>query len=114
LRAAAALRPAPLVCSATFLPARFRKRSIHRTDSSVAIAALPTIADDVGGYRLVARLNFRRSESGAARNTGGRHSTRQNPDEDSTPGPQLGTGAICSSGMTRSGIGLPRNRRRQA
>src|SRR5215510_3431568 len=53
-------------------------------NSSVAIATCPT-SNDVGGCRLVARLNFRRSESGVARYTGGRHCTRQDPScEDNT------------------------------
>jgi hypothetical protein len=40
---------------------------------------LSRASTDVGGCRLVARLNFRRSESGVARYAGGRHSTRQDP-----------------------------------
>src|SRR4030095_4416888 len=73
------------------------------TDSSVADAT-SRASTDVVGCRLVARLNFRRCESGATRYAGGRLSTWQNPKR------QYSTEWVRAPG--RPSIGLRYARRR--
>src|SRR5262245_26657241 len=58
--------------------------STHKHETPLSQLRRSRASTDVGGYRLVTRLNFRKSESGAARYAGGRHSTRQDPSRHDT------------------------------